>query len=267
MSRIGERLRALRSEGRKALNTYVVAGDPDPVVTVPALHALVRGGADMIELGVPFSDPEAEGPAIQAGMERALRHRVSLASTLDMARDFRTDDADTPIVLMGYLNPFLRMDYDVFCERAAAVGVDGIIAVNLPPEEAEDFRTALSAHGLDLVLLVAPTTTIERAAYIATQGSGFIYYVSYRGVTGAHRADAEAVAARLAELRSAAAQLPVLVGFGIKDGPSAARIAPHADGVVVGTALVETMGEGAAADIPRRLEAQVREIRQALDAP
>lgn len=267
MSRLDERLRTLRDEGRKALNTYVVAGDPVPEATVPALHALVRGGSDLIELGVPFSDPEAEGPTIQAGMERALRHRVSLADTLDMARAFRTEDTRTPIVLMGYLNPFLRMGYDTFCERAAAAGVDGVIAVNLPPEEADDFTSALSVHGLHLVLLVAPTTTVERTAYIASQGSGFIYYVSYKGVTGAHRADAEDVAARLAELRSAAAELPVLVGFGIKDGPSAARIAPHADGVVVGSVLVETMGEGDTADIPRRLEAQVREIRQALDAP
>ncbi len=265
MSRLGERLRTLIGEGRKALNTYVVAGDPLPEATVPALHALVRGGADLIELGVPFSDPEADGPVIQVGVERALRHRVSLADVLDMVGAFRTDDAHTPIVLMGYLNPFLRMGYDVFCERAAAAGIDGVIAVNLPPEEADEFRSALSAHGLDLVFLVAPTTTVERAAYIASQGSGFIYYVSYKGVTGAHRADAEAVAGKLAELRSVAADLPVLVGFGIKDGASAARIAPHADGVVVGSVLVQTMGEGAAADIPARLEAQVREIRQALD--
>ncbi|MDE0038076.1 MAG: tryptophan synthase subunit alpha [Gammaproteobacteria bacterium] len=265
MSRLGERFETLAADGRKALNTYIVAGDPSPEVTVPAMHALVRGGADLIELGVPFSDPEAEGPTIQAGIERALAHDVTLADVLDMMSAFRSDDRDTPVVLMGYLNPFLRMGYEAFCKRAAHAGVDGIIVVNLPAEEAGTFRGALHRRHMDLVLLVAPTTTAERAAYIAAQGSGFLYYVSYKGVTGARRADARAVAKRLTEVRAAARGLPVLVGFGIKDGASAAGIAPHADGVVVGSALVETMGCTAAASIPDRLQAQVREIRDALN--
>ena len=265
MSRLGRRLAALAADGRKALNTYVVAGDPVPEATVPAMHAMVRGGADLIELGVPFSDPEAEGPTIQAGIERALAHDVTLADVLDMMTAFRRDDEDTPVVLMGYLNPFLRMGYEAFCTRAADAGVDGIIVVNLPPEEAGTFREALRRRHMDLVLLVAPTTTPERAAYIAAQGSGFLYYVSYKGVTGARRADAAAVAARLDGIRAAARGLPVLVGFGIRDGASAAGIAPHADGVVVGSALVETMGCTAVAGIPDRLQAQVGEIRDALD--
>ena len=265
MLRLGQRFAALAADGRRALNTYIVAGDPVPEATVPAMHALVRGGADLIELGVPFSDPEAEGPTIQAGIERALAHGVTLADVLDMITTFRDDDRDTPVVLMGYLNPFLRMGYEAFCKRAADAGVDGVIVVNLPPEEAGTFRNALRVRGMDLVLLVAPTTTSERAAYIAGQGSGFLYYVSYKGVTGARRADAAAVAQRLTDVRAAARGLPVLVGFGIRDGASAAGIAPHADGVVVGSALVETMGCTPVVGIPGRLEAQVREIRDAMD--
>ena len=265
MSRLGERLAALAAGGRKALNTYIVAGDPTPEITVPAMHALVRGGADLVELGIPFSDPEAEGPTIQTGIERALAHGVTLGDVLDMMSMFRNDDPDTPVVLMGYLNPFLRMGYETFCARAAEAGVDGVIVVNLPPEEAGLFRRALAARDMDLVLLIAPTTTAERTAYIAGQGSGFLYYVSYKGVTGARRADAAAVAARLTDVRAGAKGLPVLVGFGIKDGASAARIAPHADGVVVGSALVETMGSTPVSEIPVALAAQVREIRTALD--
>lgn len=265
MTRLGHRFAALDAAGRKALNTYIVAGDPVPEATVPAMHALVRGGADLIELGVPFSDPEAEGPTIQAGIERALAHGVTLADVLDMMAMFRDEDADTPVVLMGYLNPFLRMGYEEFCTRGADVGVDGVIVVNLPPEEAGTFRNALRVRGMDLVLLVAPTTTSKRAAYIAEQGSGFLYYVSYKGVTGARRADAAAVAERLSGIRAVAGGLPVLVGFGIRDGASAAAIAPHADGVVVGSALVETMGSAAVPTIPDRLQAQVRQIRDALE--
>lgn len=265
MSRLGSRLSALASDGRKALNAYIVAGDPDPTVTVAAMHALVRGGADLIELGVPFSDPEAEGPTIQAGIERALAHDVALDDVLSMMAVFRREDQDTPVVLMGYLNPFLRMGYEGFCVRASETGVDGVIVVNLPPEEAGAFRDALHGHGMDLVLLVAPTTTAERAAYIASQGSGFLYYVSYKGVTGARRADPAAVGERLNLVRAAANGLPVLVGFGIRDGPSAARVAAHADGIVVGSALVATMGSTPVPDIAAHLETQVREIRDALD--
>ncbi|MCE2460457.1 MAG: tryptophan synthase subunit alpha [Pseudomonadales bacterium] len=265
MSRLAKRFASLARDGRKALNTYIVAGDPVPEATVPAMHALVAGGADLIELGVPFSDPEAEGPTIQAGIERALAHGVTLGDVMDMVSAFRRDDRDTPVVLMGYLNPFLRMGYEDFCTQAVAADVDGVIVVNLPPEEAGTFQEALRSRHMDLVLLVAPTTTAERAAYIAGQGSGFLYYVSYKGVTGARHADAADVAKRLTGIRAVAGGLPVLVGFGIKDGASAAAIAPHADGVVVGSALVDTMGSTPVAGIGNRLKAQVRDIRDALD--
>ena len=265
MSRLADRLAGLRQRGRKALNTFITAGDPDGDVTVPAMHALVAGGADIIELGVPFSDPEADGPAVQAGSERALANGTTLHDVLGMVAAFRCTDADTPVVLMGYLNVFLKMGYEPFCRAAGEAGVDGVIVVNLPPEEADDFKAALRAHDLDLVLLVAPTTTAERIRYIASEASGFLYYVSYKGITGAQHLDARAVGERLKSMRSALGGLPVLVGFGIKDGASAAAVAPHADGVVVGSVLVSTMGMANGDEIPRRLSAQVRDIRTALD--
>ena len=266
MSRLAPRLASLREAGRKALNTYITAGDPTPDATVPAMHALVGGGADMIELGVPFSDPEADGPAIQAGSERALAKGTTLRDVLAMVAAFRGADADTPVVLMGYLNVFLKMGYDAFAEAAREAGVDGVIVVNLPPEEAGEFKSRLAANGLDLVFLLAPTTTPERVRYIASHGSGFLYYVSYKGITGAEHLDAGAVGERLRAMRSDLGDLPVLVGFGIKDGASAAAVAPHADGVVVGSVLVQTMGATPSAETPQRLVVQVAELRAALDA-
>ena len=264
--RLAATFAALREAGRKALNTYIAAGDPTLEATVPAMRALVAGGADIIELGVPFSDPEADGPAIQAASERALANGITLPRALQSVSAFRKVDAATPVVLMGYLNVFLKMGFRRFCQSAARAGVDGVIVVNMPPEEAGEFKAQLAAEGLDLVLLLAPTTTVGRAAAIAAQASGFLYYVSYKGVTGARRLDANAIAARLAQLRPGLRDLPLLVGFGIKDGATAARVAAHADGVVVGSALVETMGRAPTVDIPARLTAQVREIRAALDA-
>ena len=266
MSRLAHCLAGLRQRGRKALNTFITAGDPDREVTVPAMHALVAGGADIIELGVPFSDPEADGPAVQAGSERALANGTTLHDVLGMVAAFRATDADTPVVLMGYLNVFLKMGYEPFCRAAGEAGIDGVIVVNLPPEEAGDFRDALGARDLDLVLLVAPTTTDERIRYIASEATGFLYYVSYKGITGAQHLDARAVGKRLQAMRPRLGDLPVLVGFGIKDGASAAAVVPHADGVVVGSVLVNTMGASRGAEIPGRLTAQVRDIRTALDA-
>ena len=266
MSRLTTRLAALEAAQRKALNTFVTAGDPTLDATVPAMHALVRGGADIIELGVPFSDPEADGPAIQAASERALANGVRLADVLRMCGEFRCQDAATPVVLMGYLNQFLKYGYAAFCADASAAGVDGVIVVNMPPEECAAFKSHLAAEDMDLILLVAPTTTAARAALIAKHATGFVYYVSYKGITGAQQADAQAVGARLGALRVHTGELPVLVGFGIRDGASAARVAPHADGVVVGTALVQTMAEAELGAIPARLETQARDIRAALDA-
>ena len=256
----------LRAEARKALSAFITAGDRGIDSTVPAMRALVRGGADIVELGVPFSDPEADGPAIQAASERALQQGVTLADTLGAVARFRADDQGTPVVLMGYLNVFLKYGCERFCADAADAGVDGVIIVNMPPEEAGEFRRHLAARGLALVLLLAPTTTVERAAVIAAGASGFLYYVSYKGVTGAQRPDAALVGEHLAALRPQFHGLPVLAGFGIRDAKSAAALAPHVDGVVVGSALVETMGSAPREAVPARLEAQARAIRAGLDA-
>lgn len=266
--RLDQRLTALRRAERKALVTFVTAGDPTPAATVPALHALVRGGADVLELGIPFSDPEAEGPAIQASSERGLAQGMTLRGCLDIVTEFRASDPDTPVVLMGYLNSVLAMGEEPFAAAAAEAGVDGLIMVNLPPEEAGSLESALRRHDIRLIFLVAPTTTEARARMILEHASGFVYYVSLKGITGADHLDAAAVGEKLTWLRGLTT-LPVMVGFGIKDGASARTVGARADGVVVGSALVRTMADGAggAQVIPERLEAQAREIRRALDGP
>jgi tryptophan synthase alpha chain len=267
MSRLSDRLQALAKSERKALVTFITAGDPDLDATVPALHALVAGGADVLELGVPFSDPEAEGPAIQASSQRGLNQGTTLLKVLEMVRDFRTTDPGTPVVLMGYLNSVLAMGIEKFADAAGAAGVDGLIMVNLPPEESHQLKPLLEAHNIDLVFLVAPTTTAERAAYIVNNASGFIYYVSLKGITGADHLQVESVAENVGSLK-AITQIPVLVGFGIKDAAAARAVARYADGVVIGSALVTTMAEAAASPgtIPERLTAQIGEIRSALDS-
>jgi tryptophan synthase alpha chain len=265
-ARLDARLAALRSSGRKALITFITAGDPHPRVTVPALHALVRGGADVLELGVPFSDPEAEGPAIQAASERGLAAGATLRVCLDLVRAFRVDDTATPVVLMGYLNSVLAMGCERFAHAAHEAGVDGLIMVNLPPEEAGELKAALDTHGIRLILLVAPTTTETRARMILEHAGGFVYYVSLKGITGSDLRDVAGVDDKVRWLRSMT-DLPVMVGFGIKDGASARAVARHADGAVVGSALVATVAAyGATPDeIPGRLQAQVQDIRDALD--
>ena len=257
---------ARRAAGRKALTAFITAGDPAPDATVPALRALVRGGADIVEIGVPFSDPEAEGPSIQRSSERALANGVTLPAVLDMAREFRQADDATPVVLMGYLNSVMRMGYETFAARARDAGVDGLIVVNLPPEEAGPAQAALARQQIDLIFLVAPTTSSERAARIAARGSGFIYYVSLKGVTGANHLDAADVGRNISALREVC-RLPVQVGFGIKDAESARAVAQVADGVVVGSVLVDIMGDRSAdpGSIPAALEARLSELRDALD--
>jgi len=255
----------LKARRRKALIAFVTAGDPDREATVPAMHALVRGGADVLELGVPFSDPEAEGPSIQASSERALKAGTRLADVIQMVAQFRATDRDTPVLLMGYLNQIERMGAEPYAARLAEAGADGAIIVNLPPEEAVPLGGALRARDLALILLVAPTTTTERLRTIADAASGFIYYVSLKGVTGADHLDPGAIASRVAWIR-AASDLPVAVGFGIKDGATAARVAASCDGVVVGSALVDTIKRLAAEprSIPAALEKQAAELRSAL---
>ena len=266
MNRIERRLANARSAGRKALVTFITAGDPERSATVPAMHALVAGGADVIEVGVPFSDPEAEGPAIQKSSERALKAGTRMLDVLDMVRAFRERDGDTPVLLMGYLNSVERMGYRTFVDAAGAAGVDGIIIVNLPPEESGDLRRLLRERDLHLVFLIAPTTTPERIGLIAQQASGFIYYVALKGVTGATHLRVDGIAGQIERIR-AHTNLPVMIGFGIKDGASARMVAPLADGVVLGSALVTTMERygNEPGRIAAALAEQVQEIRTAID--
>lgn len=259
-NRIDIRLQALRAEHRKALIPFFTAGDPGLECTVPVMHALVAAGADLIELGVPFSDPMADGPVIQRSSERALARGAGLAYVLDCVRRFRADDARTPVVLMGYLNPVEVRGAEAFAADAAAAGVDGLLLVDLPPEEADEARAVFNRHGLALVLLAAPTTADARAERIAREAQGYLYYVSFAGVTGADSLRPAEVAAKVAGLR-ARAQVPVVVGFGVKDAATAAALAPMADGVVVGSALVQALvdaGPAAAVTAARDFLAPLR---------
>lgn len=267
MSRIDACMSQLKSRRRKALVPFVTAGDPLPDVTVPLMHAMVQAGADMLELGVPFSDPMADGPVIQAACERALRHHVTLHRVLDMVREFRERDATTPIILMGYLNPIEVWGYAAFAQAAAAAGVDGVLTVDMPPEEAAELGATFRENGIDTIFLLAPTSDSERMRKVSEVASGFLYYVSFKGVTGANRLDVKAVATKLEELRKHT-QLPVGVGFGIRDGASAAQVAQIADAVVVGSVLVSKVADFAdqPAAIPAQVAAIVGELRAAIDA-
>lgn len=262
MSRIKQQLAKLQTMKRKALVPYIVAGDPNRSVTVPFMHKLVEQGADIIELGVPFSDPMAEGPVIQRAHERALQEHVSLRDALQMVAEFRADNADTPVVLMGYLNPVEAMGYAEFAAAAHAAGVDGVLTVDLPPEEAGELNGELKKQALDTIFLIAPTTTPLRIKHITGLATGYIYYVSLKGVTGAGGLDSGAVATAVDAIK-AHADIPICVGFGIKDAVTASEIARVADGVVVGSALVELMSHGDAGLY--QAEALVQEIRSAIN--
>ncbi len=242
MSRIADHFEQLAAAGRKALVPYFTAGDQGPALTVPLMHHLVASGADLIELGVPFSDPAAEGPVIQMACERALEHNVSLRDVLAMVAEFRQRDDETPVILMGYLNPVEVMGYEAFATAASEAGVDGVLIVDMPPEEADGLLTALRQAGLDLIFLAAPTSTDERLGRIGRASSGFVYYVSLKGVTGSAALDVASVAEKLAQVRRHV-QIPVGVGFGIKDAASAAAIAEVADAVVVGSAIVQRIAD------------------------
>lgn len=240
MSRIAGRFRQLAQQRRTALIPYIVAGDPAQDFTVPLMHRLVDSGADIIELGVPFSDPMAEGPVIQLGHERALANGTRLSDVLEMVREFRRTDSTTPVLLMGYANPVMHMGYARFADTAAAVGLDALLTVDIPPEEVDEINSELRRVGLDNIFLVAPTTPEERIAQIVAHASGFIYYVSLKGVTGAGHLVTDEIAARIAAIRRHSS-LPIAVGFGIKDAASARVIAAAADGVVVGSALIDAI--------------------------
>ncbi len=261
MSRIAEKFSQLKAQGRKALIPYITAGDPFPDITVDLMHDMVAAGADIIELGVPFSDPMAEGPVIQRACERALEYHVSLSDVIDMVARFRSVDSETPVVLMGYLNPLEVMGYQVFAERAADAGVDGVLVVDIPPEEGSEMLQALRDKGLDQIYLVAPTSTPERIQRICDATSGFVYYVSIKGITGASHLDVGSVEAKLREVREHT-DLPVGVGFGIKNAETAAAISRVADAVVVGSALVSRVE--AMAEEPEKIGAALRELLSAM---
>ncbi|MCW8848023.1 MAG: tryptophan synthase subunit alpha [Sedimenticola sp.] len=242
MSRIGQRFKQLEEQSRVALIPFVTAGDPNPAITVPLMHAMVEAGADIIELGVPFSDPMADGPVIQRASERALEHGVSLRDVLGMVSQFRASDTTTPVVLMGYLNPVEVMGYEAFAEAAAEAGVDGLLTVDLPPEEADDLLAAIKPKGIDPIFLIAPTTTDERMQRICDAASGFVYYVSVKGITGASHLAIGEVAAKTAQIRKHTT-LPVGVGFGISSAEKAQAVAQVGDAVIVGSVLVKRIEE------------------------
>ncbi|MEC4748316.1 tryptophan synthase subunit alpha [Methylomicrobium sp. Wu6] len=266
MSRLAAKFEELSKNGRKALIPFITAGDPNPNFTVPMMHAMVKAGADIIELGVPFSDPMADGPVIQRASERALAHKMSLRRTLAMAIEFRKTDSATPLVLMGYLNPIEAMGYEDFANAAQRAEVDGILTVDLPPEEGEECGALLKARGIDPIFLLAPNSSAERIKKMGEIGAGYLYYVSLKGVTGAGHLNAADVAQKLKEIR-ANAILPVGIGFGVKDAATAKIVAALGDGVVIGSALISRIE--ANLDNPERAKNEIVEMlaamRQAMD--
>jgi tryptophan synthase alpha chain len=266
MSRIEATFARLAAAGRKALIPYVTSGHPARELTVPVMHALVAGGADVIELGVPFSDPMADGPVIQRSSEQALALGVGLRDVLQFVREFRAGDQSTPVVLMGYANPVERMGVDRFLDEAREAGVDGVLVVDYPPEESAAFAASARARGLDLIFMLAPTSGEERVRSVLDLASGYVYYVSLKGVTGAATLDTDEVAKRVRAIK-AGTPLPVGVGFGIRDGATARRIAAHADAVIIGTRMIQVLEDGEPAGAAGRAQRFTAEIRAALDAP
>ena len=267
MSRISQCFAALKAKDKKALIPYVTAGDPQPAVTVPLMHAMVEAGADIIELGVPFSDPMADGPVIQLACERALSHGTRLLDVLSMVKTFREKDDTTPVVLMGYLNPIEALGYSSFAGQAKAAGVDGVLTVDLPPEESAEFVEAMKQNALDVIYLLAPTTQESRIEQVCEYGSGYVYYVSVKGVTGSAALDVSEVASKL-EIVRRHTDMPVGVGFGIRDGSSAAAVAEVADGVIVGSVLVNAIAEKVnhPEQISKDVAGIIAQMRGAMDA-
>jgi tryptophan synthase alpha chain len=267
MSRIAGCFAALKENNKTALIPFVTAGDPQRDLTVPLMHTLVEQGADIIELGVPFSDPMADGPVIQRASERALEHHMSLRDVLAVVTEFRKTNSDTPVVLMGYLNPIEIMGYEAFAAAAQEAGVDGVLTVDIPPEEGNELINAMRAHELDPIYLLAPTSTEDRIRKITSTASGFVYYVSLKGVTGAANLDVDAVSAKLDAIRQTT-EMPVGVGFGIKDAATAKAMAAIADAVVVGSAIVQRVEDNAGdiAAIQASVGEFIAEIRTAIDA-
>lgn len=265
MSRIQSTFAALAAQGRKGLIPFITAGDPEPGLTVALMHALVEGGADVIELGVPFSDPMADGPVIQRASERALAQGVSLTQVLGWVTEFRQRDTTTPVVLMGYANPIERMGERAFAMAAKQAGVDGVLVVDYPPEECESFAACMREHGIDPIFLLAPTSTDARIEAVARVASGYLYYVSLKGVTGSGALDLDSVAARLPLIKRHA-NLPVGVGFGIRDAKTAKAIGSVADAVVIGSRLVQLLEDAPRDQAVQSLRSFIAEIRAALDS-
>lgn len=264
MSRITLVFDKLREQRRKALIPFITAGDPEPAMMVPLMHELVKAGADIIELGVPFSDPMADGPAIQRSSERALAYGVGLNDVLSMVEAFRKSNSTTPVVLMGYANPIEAMGYEVFAERARRCGVDGVLTVDYPPEEAGEWVRHLENQQLDAIFLLSPTTPQARIEKVAQLATGYIYYVSLKGVTGSHGLDLRDVAGKLAEVRSRVS-IPVGVGFGIRDRATARAVAKLADGVVVGSRIVEEIEKSSRGALLANVYQLVHSLRAAVD--
>ena len=267
MSRITPKLESLKRGGRKALIPFITAGDPNPEFTVPAMHAMVEAGADIIELGVPFSDPMADGPVIQRASERALAHKMSLRKVLELVREFRQKDESTPVVLMGYLNPMESLGYRNFVDKAREAGVDGVLTVDMPPEESSEFLPMLDEAGIDPIFLLAPNSTDTRIAKMGQLGRGYLYYVSLKGVTGASHLNLDDIARKIKEIRQLAS-LPIAIGFGVKNAETAAAVAKLGDGVVVGSVLVskiEAAGDDTALAL-KEITALLSSMRSSLDA-
>ncbi len=265
MSRIQTTFEQLAKSRRTALIPFVTAGDPEPGMTVPLMHALVEASADVIELGVPFSDPMADGPVIQRASDRALRHGVGLGRVLAFVREFRTTNQTTPVVLMGYANPIEAMGAARFVEEAQQAGVDGVLVVDYPPEECESFAALVRSHGMDLIFLLAPTSGDARIAQVAKLASGYLYYVSLKGVTGAGHLDLSEVAEMIPRIRRET-KLPVGVGFGIRDAATAKAVAKFADAVVIGSAIIQQMEAAPAGEQLLYAGRFMKDIRAALDA-
>ncbi len=265
MSRIAATFEKLKTSGKKALIPFVTAGDPDPGMTTQIMHALVEAGADIIELGVPFSDPMADGPTIQRSSERALLHGVGLRDVLGLVADFRKSDTHTPVVLMGYANPIEAMGYEKFADHAQAAGVDGVLVVDYPPEESGALTQLLRACAIDSIFLLSPTTLETRMDEVARVASGYVYYVALKGVTGASHLDLNDVAKKVPQVR-AHVKLPIGVGFGIRDGKTARAVADLSDAVVIGSRLVQEIEQAAPGSVISSVGTLIRDIRQAMDA-
>lgn len=264
MTRIQNTLAVLKSKNRKALVPYITPGYPDADTTVSLMHALVRGGADIIELGVPFSDPMADGPVVQRASEGALKNGIDMHDIFRFVEAFRQDDPDTPVVLMGYANSVERMGAAVFAKKAQAAGIDGALIVDYPPEESEDFAALMKAYAMDTIFLLAPTSTETRMKKIGKIASGYVYYVSLKGVTGAATLNLDEVKSAIPTIRKHVS-IPVCVGFGIRDGETAKAIGALSDGVVIGSRLIQVLENAEKNNREAELEAFMSDIRKALD--